>query len=76
MKRENRYMVIKRSDLRMAKLLLKPEAFSALETLDRMINQVRRNRGRGPLCCVVVESDWPEYETIWKAIEDRVNEEE
>jgi len=22
--------------------------------------------------CAVVESDWPEYETVWKLIEDRV----
>lgn len=25
---------------------------------------------------VVVESDWPEYETVWKMIEDRVNKEQ
>lgn len=22
---------------------------------------------------VVIESDWPEYETVWKMIEERVN---
>lgn len=25
--------------------------------------------------CVVVESDWPEYEQVWKMIEDRVTKE-
>ena len=27
--------------------------------------------GRPPLGCVVVESDWPEYEPTWRAIEAR-----
>ena len=73
MERENRYLVIKRSDLRMAEKLLKPEAFEALEILEKMSNQVRANRGKSPLCCVVVESDWPEYEPTWQAIEGRVD---
>lgn len=72
MDRENRYLVIKRSDLRMAENLLTPEAFKALETLEKMSNQVRANNGKPPLCCVVVESDWPEYEPTWAAIEKRV----
>lgn len=70
--RENRYLVIKRSDLRMAEKLLKPEAFEALETLEKMANQVRANRGKHPLLCAVVEHDWPEYEPTWRAIEERV----
>ncbi len=74
MKRENRYLVIKRSDLKGAEKLLKPESWSAFELIEKLVNQIRANRGKGPLCCVVVEHDWPEYEPTWEAIEKRVGE--
>lgn len=72
-KRENRYIVLKIRD-----------ALSALsdtewETLTRLIAKVswkRHQECRLPLQAVVVESDWPEYEPTWKAIEQRVAREE
>jgi hypothetical protein len=31
----------------------------------------RRRQGKKPLVACVVESDWPEYEPTWNAIEER-----
>lgn len=56
-KREDRFIVIKRKHLQPRQL----EALSAyLQSL-----RIR------PVEAVVVESDWPEYETVWKMIEAR-----
>lgn len=66
-KREMRYVVFKVSHLdklqirRLNDLLnLSGPDGTALPTID----------------CVVVESDWPEYEKVWSMIEQRVKEEE
>ena len=68
--RENRYIVLKITDLISAGLT--DDEDQALASILDKINLVREGRGRGTLVCVVVESDWPEYEPTWKAIEDRV----
>ena len=64
--RETRYIVIKRSDL--AKLdqagLLRPES------LDGLVDICGR---LPPREYVVVESDWPEFQPTWAAIEARVS---
>ena len=57
--REERYIVIKRKHLSRAK----EEALRAYLFDD----------GIGTVECVVVESDWPEYETVWRMIEARVS---
>lgn len=57
--REERYIVIKRK-------YLEPDQESDL----RMFLSRRRI---GTVECAVVESDWPEYEAVWKMIEDRVS---
>lgn len=67
-KREKRYAVIKLSDA---------EHLSAgdKDSLDRILRRatvIRTENGKQPLQCAVVESDWPEYEPVWKMIEDRV----
>ena len=36
------------------------------------INCGRKNEGKESIECVVVESDWPEYEPTWAAIEKRI----
>lgn len=55
-KREDRYIVFKISQL----------DEEQLELLERV------QRELPTLCdCVVVESDWPEYEKVWEMIEDR-----
>lgn len=75
MKRENRYLVVKRSDLQAAFFMLRPELSAMFETILKTIELARKARGKPPLCCVVVESDWPEYEPTWAAIEARVDAE-
>lgn len=69
-KRENRYLVLKRSDL--SKYLSRQE----IETLEQIGNRVadfRQLDGKDPLQCVVIERDWPEFEPTWKAIENRMS---
>ena len=72
-KRENRYLVIKRKDIDayIESQVLKND----LEDLCTLINMGRSLDGKSTLRCVVIEEDWPEYETVWKMLEDRVNNE-
>ena len=65
-KREDRYIVFKVSDLGNS---LKGDE---IRRLAREYAEQRRPKGKEPLDCVVVESDWPEYEPTWRAIEARV----
>ncbi|HWG89147.1 MAG TPA: hypothetical protein VN679_15285 [Candidatus Acidoferrales bacterium] len=67
--RENRYFVFKRSDHT-------PEAIATLEYLAKTRDHIRDMMGKQPLECVVVESDWPEYETVWDMIQGRVEGEQ
>jgi len=69
--RENRYLVIKRKDI--LKHLSKEEA-DTLSALAKKITDGRISEGKKILACVVVEDDWPEYETVWDLIETRVRE--
>jgi hypothetical protein len=64
--REDRYFVFKRSDV-------PASAIPVLESLRETADHLRGMKGKPPLVCVVVESDWPEYEKTWQMIEDRVN---
>lgn len=63
-----RYIVIKRSDLQDSPVM----ALRALDMGLQHVNSKRALRGKSPLECVVVESDWPEYEYVWAMIEARV----
>lgn len=67
-KRENRYIVFKAKDLECL------DTFSqfVLSELCKRVAEVRTQRGKDGLECVVIESDWPEYETVWKMIEARM----
>ena len=69
MERENRYIVIKRKELHNA--LMRDER-KELERLCEKIMDYRARLGKPPLICAVVESDWPEYEPTWNAIENRM----
>lgn len=64
--REERYIVFKISDLGNS---LKGDE---IRRLAQEYAEYRQWLGKKPLECVVVESDWPEYEPTWKAIEARV----
>ena len=69
--REQRYLVFKYTDLQDAfkssvlTEAAKQKIIDALEILDTVLPERQ---------CVVVESDWPEYEQVWKMIEERRNE--
>lgn len=67
--REDRYLVLKRKDIERS---LTPTERNILCELTGKIYLDRLEEGRGGLRCVVVESDWPEYESTWSAIQARV----
>lgn len=69
-KREERYIVLKRKDVNKA---LTTDLWLHLEEICDTVNYFRGLKG--PLECVVVEKDWPEYEIVWKLIEDRMTNE-
>lgn len=71
--REQRYLVFKAADL-IAMGITKQE-LDQLEALIKRADEFRRSTGKPDLNCLVIESDWPEYESGWRAIEQRVNAE-
>ena len=68
-RREERYAVLKHTDVHEALTL---EEIDMLLHIEAKIDACRFRAGKPPLKCVVVESDWPEYEPTWNAIEQRV----
>ena len=72
MEREHhRYMVLKYKDI--VKHLTEDEQM-ALVGLANKVDAGRRSEGkRGPIECVVVEADWPEYLDTWSKIAARVD---
>ncbi len=62
--REDRYIVIKRSDLKKV-----PVSYRS-HLIDPMFALLAHLPNRE---CLVIESDWPEYEPAWKAIEARMS---
>ena len=70
MRREDHYLIIKRSDIHKY-LTAMQEA--QLNMLANHIARGRQRAGKPPLQAVVVESDWPEYEPVWRMIEERVD---
>lgn len=56
--REERYIVVKRKQLD--------------EETEAELRRFLQIQSIPTVECVIVESDWPEYETVWKMIEDRV----
>ena len=67
--REARYAVLKSADV--MKCLTVSELIE-LRRIQAKVEEHRAEIGKPPLDCVVVESDWPEYEPTWKAIEARM----
>lgn len=55
--REERYIVVKLSRSSDAGI--------------QVIRDMARSGAVAPVECVVVEDDWPEYETVWRMIETR-----
>lgn len=71
--RENRYIVLKHSDIDRAQYLIDEDDWHAFERVVMTVAAVRAAREKLPLEAVVVESDWPEYEEVWKMLEKRVD---
>jgi hypothetical protein len=60
-KREERYLVVKRKYL----------TESQYEDLEDFVDSL----GISTTGCVVIETDWPEYEPVWSMLEKRINKE-
>lgn len=74
MEREDRYVVIKLSDIEEGLKLghISPSTVTTLEHIVTTVWFSRAQRGKEDLKAVVVEHDWPEYEEVWRMIENRV----
>lgn len=76
-KKEPRYIVFKIKDLE-----LMDDSEGVADYLRRLgrigsaVAHVRRERGKPPFNCVVVEQDWPEFEIVWALIEARMTGQE
>lgn len=68
-RRERRYLVFKISDMNK---YLPPRERKILEGYSVELDLAREDDGKPPLECLVIESDWPEYERAWRTIEARV----
>jgi hypothetical protein len=64
--REMRYLVAKVRDVDSA--LTDAEKIQ-LKTLLQKVDVHRVNSGKAPLECVVVESDWPNYQSTWDGVQ-------
>lgn len=75
MEREERYVVIKLSDIEKALELghITQSNFTTLEHILSKLWYSRAQRGKEDLKTVVVEHDWPEYEKVWEMLENRVD---
>lgn len=68
--REQRYFVIKIKDVDQ---YLSTMEMVTLEAIMDHIDHGRHQDNKPRLTAVVVEQDWPEYEIVWKMLEERVN---
>jgi hypothetical protein len=71
LKREERYIVFKLSDV---ERFLTDADRAHLAMMKNEIDAGRDCANKPPFKGLIVESDWPEYEPTWKAIEARVTE--
>ncbi len=70
MKREDRYIVLKLTDVTEC---LSEAPMGMLSGICDLVAKHREAAGKRPLRTVVVESDWPEYEPVWGMLERRVD---
>ena len=70
MEREHRYYVAKTKDV---EKYLSDEHQLQFDRLLTKIRIGRLNDGKADVQTVCVDSDWPEYETVWRMIEARVD---
>lgn len=62
--REHRYLIFKLTDVER----MDDDARQQLYGMAHDICAIRKDRGKGPLQCVVVEHDWPIYEQAWHLV--------
>lgn len=72
MELEQRYIVLKEKDV---KKYLDNNQKDDLVNICAEIIVKREAVNRGRLECIVIEKDWPEYETVLKLLSDRVDNE-
>ena len=65
-KRENRYLVFKRSEI---EEYLTPGQRTQLNLLANICALCREEDDKIPLECVITESDWDCYEDVWALVE-------
>jgi hypothetical protein len=70
---ENRYFVVKRSDLNLGAIIEMAPANASMRHLAEIAETNRSDRGALPLQCLVIEKDWPEYPVVLKMLADRVD---
>ncbi len=66
-KRERRYLVAKVRDVETA---LSDDEKRQLSALMGKVEHHREQQGKSPLECVVVESDWPNYQETWDSVRE------
>ncbi|EMV2967456.1 hypothetical protein AAB236_005676 [Klebsiella pneumoniae] len=64
--REARYLVAKIRDVEAA---LTDIEKAELHRLMQKVDAYRTDNGKDPLECVVVESDWPNYQSTWDSVQ-------
>lgn len=64
--REARYLVAKIRDVEAA---LTDIEKAELHRLMQKVDSYRTDNGKDPLECVVVESDWPNYQSTWDSVQ-------
>jgi hypothetical protein len=70
MELENRYIVLKRSDIE--KYIYDDEKIT-LSVICEKINDGRGDNGKAPIDALVIESDWPEYGNALESLAERVD---
>ena len=71
---EDRYLVIKLSDLK--KVTLEPDAWYYFDKVLKAVDETRKDREAPALKCLVIEEDWPEYPEVLAMLSKRVDQEE
>jgi len=70
MKLENKYIVLKRSDV---EEYLNEDEKITLSVLCERVGDGRRNNGKPSIDALVIESDWPEYGKAFDLLSERID---
>jgi len=66
------YYVFRKKDV---KSYLSKNLIRLVESSHTFINSMRTNNNLRPLKCVCIEETWPEYDIVWRMLENRFNKE-